>query len=100
MPFDVMDPFEERGAILALVREFSQQQLDFETLFVIHPEPARVSARALETFVSPLNARISIEPSLCHLQVFEAHPDSQFCIGGLYTRRGPYPSFQVLNREY
>jgi hypothetical protein len=38
------------------------------------------------------------DASTCHFQVFEAHPDSQFCVGGVYTRRGPYPSFQVLSR--
>ena len=31
------------------------------------------------------------------LRVFEAHPESEFRVGGVYTRRGPYPSFQVLS---
>jgi len=97
MPFDGMDPLEDAGAVLTLVREFSRQP-EFETLFVIHPERDRLSARALETFVSRLNARMLADASTCHFQVFEAHPDSQFCVGGVYTRRGPYPSFQVLSR--
>jgi hypothetical protein len=29
--------------------------------------------------------------------VFEAHPESEFQVGGEHTRRGPYPSFQVLS---
>jgi hypothetical protein len=32
------------------------------------------------------------------LQAFEAHPLSEFCVGGVYTRRSPFPSFQVLSR--
>jgi hypothetical protein len=30
---------------------------------------------------------------------FEAHPDSNFRVGNVYTRRSPFPSFQVLSRE-
>jgi hypothetical protein len=35
---------------------------------------------------------------LHELQAFEAHPESRFQVGGVYTRRSPYPSFQVLSR--
>jgi hypothetical protein len=35
---------------------------------------------------------------LRNFQAFEAHPLSNFRIGSLYTRRSPYPSFQVLGR--
>jgi hypothetical protein len=61
----LMDPLEDGGAILALVREFSQQP-ELETLFAIHPEPARVSVRALETFVSRLNGLLAARPSTFH----------------------------------
>ena len=27
-----------------------------------------------------------------------AHPDSSFRVGDVYTRRSPFPSFQVLSR--
>jgi hypothetical protein len=67
-------------------------------LFVIHPDPAQIGARALEAFVARLNARMAAETLTSDLQAFEAHPDSEFCIGGMDTRRSPYPSFQVLSR--
>jgi transposase len=35
---------------------------------------------------------------LREFQAFEAHPQSRFQVGVLYTRRSPYPSFQVLSR--
>ena len=97
MPFDAADPLEPDGAILSLVREFSQHP-ELETLFVIHPEPARIGARPLEELVTRLNARLAAEPSACMLQAFEAHPHSEFSIGGVYTRRSPFPSFQILSR--
>ena len=97
LPFDAGDPFERDGTILTLVREFPQQP-EMETLFVIHPEPTQIGAKTLEAFVARLNARLAREPSTRMLQAFEAHPQSEFCVGGVYTRRSPYPSFQVLSR--
>jgi hypothetical protein len=97
MPFDAADPLHHDGTILTLVREFPRHQ-ELETLFVIHPDQRQISAHALEGFVSRLNDRMAAEPSIRHLQAFEAHPASEFRIGGLYTRRSPYPSFQVLSR--
>jgi hypothetical protein len=97
MRFDPADPLESDGTILTLVREFARQA-ELETLFVIHPEPAQIGARPLEAFVARLNARMAAEPSTRMLQAFEAHPHSEFCIGGVYTRRSPFPSFQVLSR--
>ena len=37
--------------------------------------------------------------ALRELQAFEAHPESNFSVGGVYTRRSPYPSFQILSRR-
>ena len=96
-PFDPADPLEPDGAILTLVRELAEHP-EIETLFVIHPEPTRIDARTLEAFVARLNARMAETPSTRMLQAFEAHPQSEFCIGGVYTRRSPYPSFQILSR--
>jgi hypothetical protein len=80
------------------IEEFlADQQL--ETLFVIHPEPDGIGASALEAWVQRLNARLAVSPTTRDLQAFEAHPDSAFCIGGVHTRRSPYPSFQILRRS-
>jgi hypothetical protein len=46
-----------------------------------------------------LNARLAVSAVTRDFQAFEAHPDSEFSIGGVYTRRSPYPSFQVLRRS-
>jgi hypothetical protein len=101
--FDVMsfagtDSFEPDGQAMTLIEEFlADRQL--ETLFVIHPEPDRIGAQALEDWVERLNARLAASAVTSDLQVFEAHPDSEFCIRGIHTRRSPYPSFQVLRRS-
>jgi hypothetical protein len=97
LAFHPGDPLEPNGEILELIGELPRHP-ELETLFVIHPDPAQIGSRALEAFVARLNARMAAEDTTSGLQAFEAHPDSEFCIGGVYTRRSPYPSFQVLSR--
>jgi hypothetical protein len=96
--FSASDPFEADGRVMTLISEFLGDE-KLETLFVIHPEPERIGAHALEAWVARLNARLATCAVTRGLQVFEAHPGSEFCIGGVYTRRSPYPSFQVLRRS-
>jgi hypothetical protein len=96
--FDLDDPLDLTGDILTLVREFAEESAAgrLETLFVIHPDP-RQGLPALLAFVERLNARMAAG-ELSGFQAFEAHPRSNFRVGKLYTRRSPYPSFQVLSR--
>jgi hypothetical protein len=96
-PFALDDPLELDGDIMALVREFADQAASgtLETLFVIHPD-TRQALPDLLGFVSRLNSRLA-GGELSEFQVFEAHPESDFCVDGVYTRRSPYPSFQVLS---
>jgi hypothetical protein len=97
--FSVDEPLDPDGWLLRLVADFAQEDAagSRETLFVIHPERRAMSAPALEAFVARLDRRLREVPALAGLRVFEAHPDSEFQVGGVYTRRGPYPSFQVLS---
>lgn len=97
--FDMDDALEAGGDLLGLVGEFAKAtETDrLETLFVIHPDPTQ-SLSDLEAFVQRLNARLA-SGHLREFQAFEAHPQSNFRVGGLYTRRSPFPSFQVLSRR-
>jgi hypothetical protein len=97
LSFDLDDPFDSRGTIMSLAAALARDPA-LETLFVIHPDPSRVGAPALEAFVARLNDRLAGDDVAGDLQAFEAHPDSDFCVGGVYTRRAPYPSFQILSR--
>jgi hypothetical protein len=97
--FALDDPLDANGDILTLVREFAQETTAgrLETLFVIHPDSRQCLLPDLLAFVARLNMRMA-EGELSGFQAFEAHPESSFRIGSLYTRRSPYPSFQVLSR--
>ena len=97
LSFDVDDPLEPNGTIMSLAAALVRDPA-LETLFVIHPDPSRIGARALEAFVARLNERLAGGAATGDLQAFEAHHDSDFCVGGVYTRRAPYPSFQILSR--
>jgi hypothetical protein len=98
MPFDLDDPLEHGGAILSLALSLLRDPA-LETLFVIHPHPNQVEAHELEAFVARLNERLAASDVTGDLEAFEAHPDSEFSVGGVYTRRAPYPSFQILRRS-
>ena len=84
---------------MVLVRDFAQQARSgaIESLFVVHPDRAE-GVRDLEAFVQRLNERLATG-ELREFQAFEAHPESHFSVGGVYTRRAPYPSFQILSRR-
>jgi hypothetical protein len=97
-PFDLDDPLEHGGAIMNLALSLLRDRT-VETLFVIHPDPNQVEARELEAFVARLNERLAASDVTSDLEAFEAHPDSKFSVGGVYTRRAPYPSFQILRRS-
>jgi hypothetical protein len=98
-PFAMHDPLDEGGDLLTLVREFAQQTrvTGLETLFVIHPDRTQ-RPQDLDAFVRRLNLRMA-RGELREFQAFEAHPESSFRVGNVYTRRSPFPSFQVLSRE-
>jgi hypothetical protein len=97
--FSFSDPIESESTLLDLIGDFAREEAagDCETLFVIHPDRQAISATGLERFVVRLDRRLQVVPRLAGLRVFEAHPESEFQVGGVYTRRGPYPSFQVLS---
>lgn len=97
--FSVNDPLDLGGELLELIADFAREETAgaYETLFVIHPERHAMSVDALEAFVARLDGRLRALPRFAELRVFEAHPDSAFQVGNVYTRRGPYPSFQVLS---
>jgi hypothetical protein len=97
--FAMDDPLDTDGPIMSLVREFAREARSgvIETLFVIHPDRAR-RVQDLEAFVQRLNERLAAG-ELREFQAFEAHPESHFSVGGVYTRRSPYPSFQILSRR-
>jgi hypothetical protein len=99
--FSFSDPIESESTLLELIGDFAQEEApgDCETLFVIHPDRQAISATGLERFVVRLDRRLQVVPRLAGLRVFEAHPESEFQVGGVYTRRGPYPSFQVLSHS-
>ena len=97
--FSVDDPLDLGGWLMTLIADFAREEAtgSRETLFVIHPERQAMSAPVLEDFVTRLDRRLRTVPRIAGLRAFEAHPESDFTVGGVYTRRGPYPSFQVLS---
>jgi hypothetical protein len=99
LPFDVDDALAPASDVMRLVADFARDEAGGgrETLFVVHPDRNAMAPEALERFVARLDARLRATEGLTGFVVFEAHPGSGFEVGGVHTRRGPYPSFQVLS---
>lgn len=84
--FEVLE-FYSANDVLPLILTMTRQH---ELMQVIHP--GTLTCSNLYDISGELNLKL---PSL-GLQSFCGHPEDQFNIAGLYTRREPFPTIQVI----
>jgi hypothetical protein len=87
--FSTLTEFDRDSAIMQSIHEFYNS--DFEIMLVINPEKTAISAPQTQELIEKLNNNISE----LGLVAFHVHPDEDFNIDGLHTRRAPYPGFTV-----
>ncbi|MFM9267466.1 DUF1415 domain-containing protein [Tychonema sp. BBK16] len=87
--FSALTEFDRDSAIIQSIHEFYNS--DFEIMLVINPEKTAISAPQTQALIEKLNNNISE----LGLLAFHVHPDEDFNIDGLHTRRAPYPGFTV-----
>ena len=87
--FSALTEFDRNSAIMQSIYEFYNS--DFEIMLVINPEKTAISASQTQALIEKLNNNISE----LGLLAFHVHPDEDFNIDGLHTRRAPYPGFTV-----
>ncbi|MBI1763965.1 MAG: hypothetical protein HYR56_21275 [Acidobacteria bacterium] len=87
----VVQELDER--VLVCARWFMTQQ-EFEILVIIHPTRDGISLQRLAELAKLVN------DELPECGAFTAHPEHDLCIGGVYTRREPYPSIQFIARAH
>lgn len=87
--FSMLTEFDRDSAIMQSIHEFYNS--DFEIMLVINPEKTAISAPQTQELIEKLNNNISE----LGLVAFHVHPDEDFNIDGLHTRRAPYPGFTV-----
>lgn len=87
--FSTLTEFDRDSDIMQSIHEFCNS--DFEIMLVINPEKTAISAPQTQALIEKLNNNISD----LGLLAFHVHPDEDFNIDGLHTRRAPYPGFTV-----
>jgi hypothetical protein len=87
--FSAQTEFDGDSTIIKSIHEFYNS--DFEIMLVINPEKTAITAPQIKELVAQLNNHISE----LGLLAFAGHPEEDFNIDGLHTRRMPYPSLSV-----
>ncbi|WP_333449271.1 hypothetical protein [Microcoleus sp. K5-D4] len=87
--FSALTEFDRDSAIMKSIYEFYNSE--FEIMVVINPEKTAISAPETKELIDKLNNQISE----LGLLAFHIHPEEDFNIDGLHTRRMPYPGFTV-----
>ncbi len=87
--FSALTEFDRDSAIMKSIYEFYNSE--FEIMVVINPEKTAISAPETKELIDKLNNQISE----LGLLAFHVHPEEDFNIDGLHTRRMPYPGFTV-----
>ncbi|WP_333228887.1 hypothetical protein [Microcoleus sp. BR0-C5] len=88
-PFSALTEFDRDSAIMKSIHEFYNSE--FEIMVVINPEKTAITAPETKELIDKLNNQISE----LGLLAFHVHPEEDFNIDGLHTRRMPYPGFTV-----
>ena len=87
--FSALTEFDGDSTIMKSIYEFYNS--DLEIMVVINPEKTAITALETKELIDKLNNQISE----LGLVAFHAHPEDDFNIDGLHTRRMPYPGFSV-----
>jgi hypothetical protein len=80
-------------AVLRAAEHYAQQDVK-EVLLVLYKD-ANIGCDELYHYVALLNNKLLP----LGLEAFGGHPQDGFAIQGVYTRRGPWPNFQILKRS-
>ena len=87
--FSALTEFDGDSSIIKWIHEFYNS--DFEIMVVINPEKTAITAPQTKELIAQLNNHISE----LGLLAFHLHPEEDFNIDGLHTRRMPYPGFTI-----
>ncbi|WP_299410439.1 hypothetical protein [Acaryochloris sp. IP29b_bin.148] len=92
--FQLSESLDIDSGLLDVIKEFSGNESS-EVLIVIHPDKQALSLEEMVKFMQGLNKIIDS----FGLIAFSGHPLDEFNIKGVFTRRDPYISFTVQDRN-
>ncbi len=82
------------SAVMKMISEFRQEER-YEVLLVVHPEQQAMTQFQMEQFIDCLNEKVSA----ADLVAFGGHPNQDFNIQGVHTRKEPYLNFTVQSKQ-
>ena len=82
------------SAVMKMISEFRQEER-YEVLLVLHPQKQAMTQLQMQQFIDSLNEQISG----LGLVAFGGHPNQDFNIQGVYTRKEPYLNFTVQSKQ-
>ena len=92
--FEAPTDLSPDSPLLEMIQEFCQEGR-YEVLMVIHPEQQIMTRLAVQQFIDSLNDQISA----IGLVAFGGHPDEDFNIQGVHTRKEPFINFTVQSKQ-
>jgi hypothetical protein len=79
--------------LMRTVEAFARQ--DFKDVLLVLYKDRGIGCVELYRYIAQVNERLAP----LGVEAFGGHPEDDFNIKGVYTRRGPWPNFQVLKRS-
>jgi hypothetical protein len=95
LPFSETACLEPEGEFQRLVREFAAQSHQLVILF-IHPDRRAMSYPALEQLI---DVRLAPLLNSLDLEAFSGHPEHPLQIDGVYLRREPFITMQLIRQR-
>lgn len=89
-PFSLEDAKDE-SELMKKIRAFGQQD-QFQVIMFVHPDKTGLNFEDLNIIIKAIEEKIKPD-----FRIFGGHPDDDYQVQGVYTRKDPYPNFQVIS---
>lgn len=91
-PFSIND-VKDGSEMLGKIRTLAEQD-HFDIIMFVHPDKKAMTFEELDVIIKAVQEMVKPD-----FHVFSGHPDDPYQMHGIFTRRDPYPNFQVITAK-